>query len=568
SRVALGHNRLSIIDLSPLGRQPMGNEQTHVIYNGEIYNFAKLREELIAAGCRFTSRTDTEVLVWGYEQWGLSGLLERLDGMFAFALFDARAHKLHLVRDHLGIKPLYYANRDGVLVFASEPKALIGYDETAPTLDRAGLLLSAQHIGIPAPSTIYQGYRQLEPGSYLSFDLATGEIATARYWQWKIEPEIRDSESAANMLWQTLCESVESQLVADVPVGVFLSGGLDSSLIAAACAECGHKPVCVTIALPERHDESPDAAALCRHYGLPHWVEVMRVDEAAPYDRTLAQIYDEPFGSSAALSALYISKLAAGRFKVMLSGDGGDELFGGYHWYRRWVNWYGANGNRVPLWTRPRNALRAALGRSHFAADPLQGYAQLMGAYDPEELAGLFDSGLLSAHGNAGDASAAYRRIDDPRLWGYDRLQSLDMQLFLPTVCLTKMDRASMTHSLEVRVPMLGKFLVRLAARIDVNVRNPDAELKGLLKQVARKKLPQRLLSKHKRGFSTPTRRWFPRSMIVEEIARDLANQNWWHGIFAPTAAREAKRLRGGRLWRFWQTWKWVKRVCAANLSA
>lgn len=563
SRVALGHNRLSIIDLSTRGRQPMGNEdgRIQIVFNGEIYNFKDLRTKLIAAGHRFASRTDTEVLVHGYEEWGLSGLLERIEGMFAFALWDANQHKLYLVRDHFGIKPLYYTKHKNRLVFGSELKTLLAYDERVSPIDETGLLLSVQHIGIPAPHTIYQGCRQLEPGTWLSFDASSGEIHTERHWSWHIKPQINDTVHAEQLLWETICRSVEKHLIADVPVGVFLSGGLDSSLVAAACAEVGHKPVCLTIAIDDpKHDESPYAAALCRHYGLPHWVEKMDADAAQIFDHCLAEIFDEPFASSAALSAAYIAQLAAQRFKVMLSGEGGDELFGGYRWYRTWIDWYGTGGHSIPICRRPGNTIRALLGRRHMPVDPLDGYAQLMGAYTPDQMIGLFNFELLQRCPEAADAGSAYRQIDDPTLRGFNRLQSLDMQLFLPAVCLHKMDRASMVNSLEVRVPLLDKTVVSLAGRIDVNVRNPDAVMKGLLKRLARDKLPEKVLGKGKQGFSTPVQRWFPSSSIQKEISQDLALGNWWRDMFAPSVLQVVYKLKGRPLWRFWHTWRWVKK--------
>jgi asparagine synthase (glutamine-hydrolysing) len=563
THVALGHDRLSIIDLSINGRQPMGNEdgRIQIVFNGEIYNFKDLRAKLVTAGHRFASRTDTEVLVHGYEQWQLSGLLERIEGMFAFALWDANQHKLYLVRDQFGIKPLYYSQRSSQLIFGSELKTLVAYDERVSPIDEHGLLLSVQHIGIPAPQTIYRGCRQVEPATWLSFDTSTGEIHTERYWSWHIEPQINDPLQAAPLLWETICRSVEKHLIADVPVGIFLSGGLDSSLVAAACAEVGHKPVCLTIAIDDpKHDESPYAAALCRHYGLPHWVEKMDADAARLFDPWMAEIFDEPFASSAALSTAYVAQLAAQRFKVMLSGEGGDELFGGYRWYRTWIDWYGADGRHVPLWRRPGNAMRALLGRRHMPVDPLDGYALLMGAYTQDQMNSLFNIELLQSYSEAADAGWAYRQIDAPWLQGYNRLQSLDMQLFLPAVCLRKMDRTSMVNSLEVRVPLLDKTVAELVGNIDADVRNPAAALKGLLKRLARDKLPEKVLSKRKQGFSTPVRRWFPSSSIFREMAQDTAAGNWWRDVFASTAMQGASKLKGRSLWRFWHTWRWVKK--------
>jgi asparagine synthase (glutamine-hydrolysing) len=562
THVALGHDRLSIIDLSPRGRQPMGNEdgRIQIVFNGEIYNFKDLRTKLIDAGHRFTSHTDTEVLVHGYEEWELSGLLEQIEGMFAFALWDATQSRLYLVRDHFGIKPLYYAQRGNRLVFGSELKALLSYDEYLHPIDENGLLLSVQHIGIPAPLTVYQGCRQLEPATWLSFDIHSGKVNTEKYWAWQIEPQINDPLQAKQLLWETICRSIEKHLVADVPVGVFLSGGLDSSLVAAACAEVGHKPVCLTIAIDDpKRDESPYAAALCRYYGLPHWVEKMDAEAAQLFDPCLAAIFDEPFASSAALSTAYVAQLAAQRFKVMLSGEGGDELFGGYRWYRTWIEWYGEGGQDAPLWRHPGNALRALIGRRYMPVDPLDGYARLMGAYTPDQMMGLFNSELLQRCSESGNAGSVYRQIDDPTLTGFNRLQCLDMQLFLPAVCLRKMDRTSMVNSLEVRVPLLDKTIANLVGRIDVNVRNPGTALKGLLKSLAKDKLPEKVLGKAKQGFSTPVRRWFPSSSILKEIAEDTAAGNSWCDVFAPTAMQVISKLKGRSLWRFWHTWRWIK---------
>lgn len=559
---ALGHDRLAIIDLSMSGRQPMSNEDgsVQVVFNGEIYNFKELSKQLVAAGHTFTSQTDTEVLVHGYEAWGLTGLLERIEGMFAFAVWDVRKRKLYLARDQFGIKPLYYLHRGNTLAFASEPKALVAWDTQPAEIDPAGLLLGFQHIGIPEPRTIYAGYRQLEPGMWLAFGVADAEPHLQRYWSWHIEPEIGDSREAARLLWKSICESVEKQLVADVPVGIFLSGGLDSSLLVAACAELGRDITALTIALPDSsQDESPFAAAVCRHFGVDHWIEPMDAAAALPYDARLATMFDEPFASSAALSAAYISELASRRFKVMLSGEGGDELFGGYKWYRSWVKWYGMTGRRVPLWQRPRNALRALSGRSHRPADPMDGYADLMGGFSKQQITGLFNAELLRGCAMASNAGTYYRSIDNPLLQGFDRLQSLDMQLFLPAVCLRKMDRTSMANSLEVRVPLLDLAVARVAAKIDVRVRNPNNNLKALIKQLASDKLPAAVVNKKKKGFSTPVRRWFSPNEIIKEIQADMAQGTWWKAVFSANADQAVRQLRGRALWRFWHTWRWVK---------
>jgi asparagine synthase (glutamine-hydrolysing) len=560
-RIALGHRRLSIIDLSQAGRQPMSNEDdtVRIAFNGEIYNFQSLRDQLAGAGHQFSSRTDTEVLVHGYEQWGLEGLLERVEGMFAFALWDESQRALYLVRDRFGIKPLYWSRRNGRLLFGSELKSLVAYDERRPAIDRNGLLLSLHHGGTPAPTTVYEGCHQLEPATWLRFNTDDDTTAQGRYWAWQIDPVIHDKDEAVTRMWEAIVGSVENHLVADVPVGVFLSGGLDSSLVVAACAELGRKPACLTIAMDDpAMDESPLAAQLCAHFGMPHHIERMDADAGRRYDDRLAQVYDEPFGSSAALSALHVNEIGAGQFKVALTGDGGDELFGGYGWYRKWIDWYGPQGRPVPLWQRPVNGLRSCLGRKAMPADPMAGFALLLGGYSHRQMRRILDRDLIN-DSDAADAANAYRRIDRPDLAGFDRLQWLDLHHFLPTECLTKMDRASMAFSLELRVPLLDRQVAELAGKVAASTRNPNFEPKALLKRIARSKLPPALLGKKKQGFSTRTRMWFDKDRILEQLRADQASGRWWQGVFAPNVSGGASSLRGRQLWRFWHLWRWVK---------
>lgn len=557
-----GHARLSIVDLSENGRQPMTNEDGSVMvsYNGEIYNAPALREQLID-GHQFRSRSDTEVLVHGYEAWGFVGLLERLEGMFAFALWDENLGHCFLARDVFGIKPLYYRHDGNCLAFASEVKSLLVLDDEPPQPDLTAILPSLQHIGVPAPATMYQGIAQLPPATWMRLETKPGRVTTQRYWRWSLAPDDELTESAAmSLVWEGLCQSVEKHLLADVDVGIFLSGGFDSSLIAAACAEVGRKPTCLTIAIDDpNYDESAVAASLCRYYGLPHWVEKMDIDTGRDFDSNLADCFDEPFASSAALSAAYISRLAATRFKVMLSGEGGDELFGGYKWYDQWLAHYGQSGDQGAWWQAPHNTLRRWAGRRALPKAPMAGYAALMGAFSEAELTDLFSAKLLADF--SADAVADYEAIDDSGFVGFDRLQSLDLQLFLPAVCLRKMDRCSMRYGLEVRVPILDRTMAALAGRVPAALRNPDGALKGLLKQLSRHKLPADLVAQKKQGFSTPISRWFPAADIVKQLATDMEAGDWWRPVFAPTAVDSAARMRGRRLWRFWHTWRWFKAV-------
>ena len=562
-RAVLGHTRLSIIDLSDAGHQPLANEDgtVHVVYNGEIYNFPTLRRALIEAGHHFSSNTDTEVLVHGYEQWGLDGLLERIDGMFAFALWDERQETLHLVRDRLGIKPLFFASRCGRLVFASEPKALIAYDEKAPPMRPEALLASLHHVAVPAPATMYEQYEALEPGTVLTWSAGDGAARVRRYWTWRRDPVIDDPAVAETKLWETLCASVERHLIADVPIGIFLSGGLDSSLVAAACAEIGRRVTCITIAIDdEQHDESGFARMVCERFGLEHRVLPMAADAGRAFEDGLADMFDEPFASSAALSAACIAQSAAQEFIVMLAGDGGDELFGGYKWYRQWIERYGRDGQRRPVAGAARAWARRLTGRRDDPADPLAGYARLLGALEPRLVARLFDPAWIDRCGTAIDPAAIYRDRDDLGATGFDRLQALDLQQFLPNVCLRKVDRTSMHFGLEVRVPWLDRSVVDVAASTSEQVRNPDGRLKGLVKRVARTRLPAPLLEKRKQGFSTPIRRWFPKERMLDEMRRTRDAGDWWRGVFANDAVSAAGALKGRPLWRIYMTWQWVRR--------
>lgn len=562
SGVALGHVRLSIIDLSDDGAQPMSNEDgsVTVTYNGEVYNYAALREQLVADGHTFASHTDTEVLVHGYEQWGLAGLLERIRGMFAFAIHDKAKGLVHFARDPFGIKPLFMHQGDDGLTFASEPKAIEAFLGRPLPINGSMLVEGLHHMLVPSPATVSAGMVQIEAGHYRSVALdGSGDFAE-RYWRWSPSAEVTDAEAAKALVWSKLVESVERHLVSDVPVGVFLSAGLDSSLVAAACAELGVKPTCLTLAIDDpQYDESPIAAELCALYGFEHWVHRMGADECRRWNDRVNEIYDEPYGVSGALNALEVCGVAAERFKVMLSGDGGDEVFGGYGWYADWLNEYGVDGRGRSPWSKARSAVRGWAGRRALPNDALQGYAQLVSAFTPSEVAALFAPGMLGR-----SSTDAYRAGHDAAvargLSGFDYLQSLDMGLFLPDVCMSKMDRASMHHGLEVRVPMLDPGLVEAAGSVAWQTRNSGLELKGLLKQVAREKLPASVVGKRKQGFAIKTSHWLPTETIVAEVRRDMAAGDWWRGVFHPQVDRGVAKLRGRQAWRFRQTWCWVKR--------
>lgn len=568
SGVALGHVRLAIIDLSDDGTQPMFNEDDTVAitYNGEVYNYPALRDELIAAGHTFKSHTDSEVLVHGCEQWGIKGLLDRIEGMFAFAIYDKNKGVVHFARDPFGVKPLFIHEDSRGLTFGSEPKAIEALLGETLAIDGPRLVESLHHMAVPSPAAVYVGMTQLEAGTSRSVALDGSADSTERYWRWSPKAEVSDTEAACELAWSKLVESVERHLVSDVPVGVFLSAGLDSSLVAAACAELGVKPTCLTLAIDDpQYDESPIAADLCKRYGFEHWVHRMGADECRRWNDEVSTVYDEPYGVSGALNALEVCGVAAQRFKVMLSGDGGDEVFGGYSWYADWLAEYGVDGQGRSAWAKARSAVRGWAGRRALPSDPLTGYVQLIGAFTPREAAALFAPEVLGTHQPTDAYRADHGDAKRLGLTGFDYLQWLDMGLFLPDVCMSKMDRASMHHGLEVRVPMLDRALAQAVGTIAWETRNPGMELKGLLKQVAKAKLPESVLGKRKQGFAIKTSHWLPTEAIIAEVRRDMAGGDWWRGVFHPRVDRGVARLRGRQAWRFRQTWCWVRERVACG---
>ena len=528
-------------------------------YNGEVYNYAALRGELVAAGHIFASHTDTEVLVHGYEEWGLAGLLERVRGMFAFAIYDQAKGTVHFARDPFGIKPLFIHEDEQGLTFASEPKAVEAFLGRSLAINGHMLVEGLHHMLVPSPHTVFSEMAQLEAGRSRTVALDGSADTTGRYWHWSPSADVTDADAARELVWAKLVESVERHLVSDVPVGVFLSAGLDSSLVAAACAELGVKPTCLTLAIDDpQYDESPIAAELCALYGFEHWVKRMGPDECRRWNDQIGGVYDEPYGVSGALNALEVCGVAAERFRVMLSGDGGDEVFGGYGWYADWLKEYGVDGRGRSPWSKVRSAVRGWAGRRALPNDALAGYAQLVSAFTEREVAALFSPGVLG-RSSTDSYQSLHTEARARGLTGFDYLQWLDMGQFLPDVCMSKMDRASMHHGLEVRVPMLDLGLVEAAGSIAWATRNPGLELKGLLKQVAREKLPASVVGKRKQGFAIKTSHWLPTETIVAEVLRDMQAGDWWRGVFHPQVDRAVAKLRGRQAWRFRQTWCWVK---------
>lgn len=515
-RAAFGHRRLSIIDLSPSGAQPMTRGELCLVLNGEIYNFTDLRGELQARGAVFRGRSDTEVVLAAYEAWGVAGL-ERLDGMFALALHDGARQVVHLARDRAGEKPLFYRHDGHELRFASELKGLMADRALPRHLDPAALDCYLMMGFVPGARCILEGYSKLPPAHRLCFDLCSGRVETRRYWSPPdLAPDLKANLGAlADELEALLTDSVRRQLVADVPVGVMLSGGVDSSLVTALASRACRGVRTFNVSFPGagRLDEAAHARLIADHFGTEH-TEI--VAEAASVDLLprLARQYDEPVIDSSMVPTYLLSRQIRQHCTVALSGDGGDELFGGYSHYDRLLKLQRRAGALpLPL----RRGLRAAATHALPIGVKGRNWLQAVGADFTCEvplIACYFDvrqrARLLN--GRARGPAVAEAEVVRATPAAGDLLQRatrLDFATYLPEDILVKVDRASMLESLEVRAPMLDRRVLEFAfGRVPSSLKTTAGGRKLLLKELARRLLPPQFDRQRKQGFSIPIAHW------------------------------------------------------------
>jgi len=534
-RAAMGMRRLSIIDLAT-GRQPISNEDGTVwaVFNGEIYNFQELRRGLQSRGHSFATATDTEVIVHLYEERG-PRCVEALRGMFGLAVWDEREQSLLLARDRVGIKPLYYCEAGGRLAFASELKALLELPEVGRALHWPALGHLFAFLTTPQADSIVEGVHKLEPGTILT--ASPRGVHVSRYWDLEWAPDHGRSEADfAEELRARLDETVALHMVSDVPLGAFLSGGVDSSAVVAAMARRGARPV-KTFSIgfvEEDYDELRYAEAVARAFGTDHHSMVLQPDVLSVID-DLAWHLDEPFGDPSAIPTYMVSKLAAEHVTVVLSGDGGDELFAGYDRYRVEMSerrWDGVPaGLRRGLATLAGYAPDRMRGRNllrHLALDGLDRYLDAANFFRRDEQRALFRPEVFDLV-SAGDPWAeAAARVAGVRGHWLSRLQHLDIKAYLPLDILTKVDRMSMAHSIESRVPLLDHELLEFAATIPPEMSLRQGSGKRVLKRALRGLLPDEILDRPKRGFAIPLGRWFRGGL--REYVRDL--------LFSETARR------------------------------
>ena len=590
-RALLASRRLAVIDLAG-GRQPIGNEDgtVQVVFNGEIYNFGDLREDLRARGHRFVTRSDTEVLVHAYEAFG-EGFVRLLDGMFAFALWDAAEGRLILARDRVGKKPLFYTVADGAVIFSSELQSLILHPRVPRGVDPAAIDQYLSFGYIPAPGTVYRGVKKLEPAHYLvlkisDFGFRISDLRIERYWALRYAPKLRLAEAEAlEQLEKLLREAVRKRLVSDVPLGAFLSGGTDSSAVVTFMTELAEGPVrTFTIGFEDQDfSELPYGRAVAARLGTDHHEWVVKPDAVAVLP-TLVRHYGEPYGDSSAVPTYYVAQQARQAVTVALNGDGGDECFAGYDRYLGHL--VAERYRRLPAWTR-RAAERAVCllpGRHEFgrwsqvkrylpvASLPWrERYVRWTSAFTATAKAALYTDGFKARLGSTD--GAAWLAPHFAAAEGLDLLDAnlyLDTQSSLPNDLLVKMDIATMANSLEVRSPFLDPAIMEFCAQLPTGFKLRGWTQKYLLKRLLAGRLPPGILNRRKMGFGIPVGRWFRtdlQSFLRETLLSQAAARR---DLFRPEVVAELITAHGtgredhtARLWLLLMLELWFREFAA-----
>jgi asparagine synthase (glutamine-hydrolysing) len=527
--IVLGMRRLSIIDLAT-GQQPIHNEDRTiwVVFNGEIYNYSALRGDLEERGHRFYTSSDTETIVHAYEEWGEEAFA-RLRGMFGIALWDSRNRALVLARDRAGIKPLHYAVADNRLYFGSEIKSLLESGAIERRLDASALDHYLAFLYTPRESSIFAGVRKLPPGHVARW--ADGRLTIRRFWELPAFEQLPEGDAVATVR-QVLREAVSSHLMSEVPLGAFLSGGVDSSVVVALMAHASGRPVkTFSIGFNEpRFDELPHARLVAEHLGTDHHEFVVKPDALAIVD-DLVTHFDEPFGDASAIPTWYVSQIASRHVTVVLSGDGGDELFGGYDRYiphprvaafDRWAP-PGSRAMAGALWPRLRHGARGKNFLRRVARDERGRYVDAMTFFQYDERASLL-SGDVRAALNGSDPETSFDRRFNRfagRLPWDAQMMAVDFETYLPEDILTKIDRMSMAHSIESRVPLLDNEVIELAARLPARLKIQNGRRKHILKEAAAGLVPASILTRRKQGFGVPIGVWF-RNHGLRDLFGDL----------------------------------------------
>ena len=575
--IGLGHRRLSIIDVAG-GHQPLSNEDgtIWVLLNGEIYNYSELRSVLIGKGHRFSTNSDTEAIVHLYEEHG-DQCFTRLRGMFSIAIWDSRQRRLLLARDRVGKKPLFYSYSNGRILFGSELKAVLAASGMPRDIDTQALCDYFSLGYVPSPKTIHKTVRKVLPGYYVV--VSSNGLSETQYWDISfVRVEERGEEEWCSIIRDELREACRIRLMSEVPLGAFLSGGVDSSAVVAMMSESSNSPVttCSIGFAEDSYDEREYARMIACQFRTNHYEEVVEPNALEIVDK-LVWHYDEPFADSSAVPTYYVSKIARQHVTVALGGDGGDESFGGYRRYRfdRFENRvrailpaglrasiFGPLGRAYPPLAWAPRMFRGRATFQSLARSPIEGYFNSVSIFRPDEKSQLFTPDFLNSLGGY-DSTEVFRHhydranTEDP----LSRIQYVDMKTYLTDDILTKVDRASMAVSLEVRAPLLDHKLMELVASIPSSLKVRRDQGKYIFKKAMSPRLPHDLLYRPKQGFCIPVDRWFRREL--RDFARD--------SIFADTAGilnldyiqkiwKEHQNYRANRaahLWTLMMFFRW-----------
>lgn len=518
-RIYLGHRRLSILDLSENGKQPMidANHSVVIAVNGEIYNFLEIKNQLIHK-YNFKSTSDSEVVLYAYIEWGIETLLDKIDGMYMICIYDMKKEQVLLVRDRTGIKPLYFAQLSDKLIWASELKAIEKYlfDKNLQ-IDYTALYDFFTYQYIPTPKTLYKEVKKLAPGHYIVYDIQKKKLDIIQYWKLDVSNISVDKKTALDTIYSLVSSSVKEQMISDVPVGFFLSGGMDSSVIVGLASHFNDKIKTFTISFENNpKDESHYAKLVADHFNTEHTNKLLKIDHTQHMFHKIKEWYDEPFADLSCFPTYLVSQIAREDVTVVLTGDGGDEIFGGYKWYMAFQIIDKYNLRKLKFLQAPIKKLIDLTAKfkvytnlkkrtEWLFLDELELYTRLMGGklkFEKKHFSKLWN--IPEDY----DDYWYFRKYYKNNLPVITRLQYLDFHTYLPDDILTKVDRTSMAVSLECRVPFLSRKIIEYMFSLPENIRLPNGVLKGAMKKTFKKILPEEILKRQKEGFNIPSSTW------------------------------------------------------------
>ena len=583
---ALGHRRLAIIDLSPAGRQPMANSDgsLQITFNGEIYNYQQLRRELESEGYTFCTQTDTETILHAYDKWG-DDCVSHLRGMFAFGLWDARRRRLLLARDRTGKKPLFYAQLGDRLLFASELQALLTCPDIPRAINHSAIDTYLSYGYIPAPDTGFSHINKIQPGYTLVFNLDNAKPEIKRYWSLSYQPKLKISEDeACQVLRETLTEAVRLRMISDVPLGAFLSGGIDSSIVVGLMAGLSSKPVkTFSIGFKEAaYDETSHARRIAEKWGTEHHEFIVEPD-ALSILPMLVRHFGEPYADSSAIPTFYVAQMTRQHVTVALNGDGGDESFAGYERYMAndmagrmqsipgVAIAAGALYGLIPDSVNPKSSLRRARRFLSVASQPMaERYGRWLTYFTAENKRDLYSVDFINSLGK--NSNDWYERlfVEFESLGPIDGAMAADVASYLPYDLLVKVDITSMANSLEARSPFLDHEVMELAARFPVNLKYKDRQLKYLLKKTFPDLLPPENVNRRKMGFGVPVGDWFRgplRDLLNDTLGSgDARTRDWLNQVEVRRLIDEhvtSRRDHAFQLWNLLMLELWLREVCS-----